>query len=109
MSYRPDHLAIQASVGILALLLSQAQPNAQALPDTRAMTCAQAQDFVLQRGAVVMATGRYTFDRFVSSKAYCTPELNLKAFYAPTADVYECPVAYRCADIFHGNGDRGGN
>ena len=106
MLYRPSRFATHVTVGTLALLLAHAQAVAQALPDTRSMTCAQAQDFVLQRGAVVMATGQYTYDRFVSSHAYCTPELNLKAFYAPTIDVYECPVAYRCTDIFHGNGDR---
>ncbi|NRG19501.1 hypothetical protein HPQ64_17555 [Rhizobiales bacterium] len=106
MIYGPIRLASSIAVGTLTLLLAAVQSHAQALPDTRAMTCAQAQAFVVQSGAVVMATGRYTYDRFVSSQAYCTPELNLKAFYAPTADVYECPVAYRCADIFHGNGDR---
>lgn len=40
-------------------------------PDTRSMTCSQAQALVDQRGGIVMSTGQHTFDRFVSNRSFC--------------------------------------
>lgn len=71
--------------------------SAQARPDTRSMTCAQAQNFVRQRGAVVMTTGRNTFERIVASARYCPPQQNfLRRFNAETSDARHCQVGFTC-------------
>ncbi|MXN65812.1 hypothetical protein GR183_12935 [Stappia sp. GBMRC 2046] len=93
------HRCLIAAAG-LAVLLSSPEARAQARPDTRSMTCAQAQAFVQQRGAVVMSTGQYTYDRFVASRAFCMRDEILKPLYAPTRDTAQCPVAYECRQIF---------
>ncbi|MEJ8476264.1 hypothetical protein [Roseibium algae] len=54
-----------AALGSCVLLASTAA-NGQARPDTRDMTCTQAQALVKQRGEVVMTTGQYTFERFIA-------------------------------------------
>jgi len=71
---------------------------AEARPNTTRMTCGQAQDFVLRHGAAVMDTGPHTFERIVSSQAYCQRSQFLRRFYAPTRDAYQCPVGYRCIE-----------
>lgn len=83
-----------------ALALANTAAFPQARPDTRSMTCAQAQAFVQQRGAVVMSTGQYTYDRFVASRAYCMRDEIVKPLYAPTRDTAQCPVAYECRQIY---------
>ncbi|WP_417671126.1 hypothetical protein [Roseibium sp.] len=78
-----------------AALVSEA--DAQARPDTRKMTCAQAQALVKQRGEVVMTTGANTFERFISSARYCYSRTPLTVpSYAPTKDNKQCPVGKRC-------------
>ena len=80
---------------ILILLLSFAD-IAHARPDVRTMTCAQARALVMQSGAVVLATGRYTYDRYVAGRAYCfTPDINKRAWVA-TADTRQCLIGYTC-------------
>lgn len=68
-----------------------------ARPDTRTMTCAQAQALVKQRGEVVMTTGPTTFDKFVADARYCRPQSNsVRARFAPTKDNPKCAVGNRC-------------
>ncbi|NRG19500.1 hypothetical protein HPQ64_17550 [Rhizobiales bacterium] len=92
----------KSCISLICVLLALANTAslAQARPDTRSMTCAQAQAIVNQRGAVVMSTGQYTYDRFVASRAYCMRDEILKPLYAPTRDTAQCPVAYECRQIF---------
>ncbi|MTI00041.1 hypothetical protein E1297_28980 [Roseibium sp. RKSG952] len=72
---------------------------AQARPDTRNFTCAAAQDFVKQRGQVVMTTGPNTFSRFVADARYCYSHTPLtRAQFAPTKDNPKCAVGRRCVE-----------
>jgi hypothetical protein len=80
-----------------AILVALSVP-ADARPDTRTMTCAQANQLVRQRGAVVMSTGQHTFRRFVASRAYCDPWEVRKTFYAPTRDARQCPISGVCEE-----------
>lgn len=63
-------------------------------PDTRNMTCAQAQSMVSQRGAVVMSTGTHTFNRFVHSMRYCAGSEALFNAFVPTKDNRKCLLRY---------------
>ncbi|CTQ44575.1 hypothetical protein [Roseibium aggregatum] len=66
-------------------------------PDTRSMTCAQAQELVRKSGSIVLTTGQSTFDRFVANGSYCRPQTGqVRAKFAPTRDNPQCSVGYRC-------------
>lgn len=68
-----------------------------ARPDTRKMTCEQAQNLVRKSGSIVLTTGQTTFDRFVANANFCMPQTRqVRAKYAPTSDNPECAVGYRC-------------
>ncbi len=82
-----------AGFAILAVAFPQA---AQARPDTRTMTCQQAQDFVRKSGAVVMTTGPHTFERIVSNRSFCDFDETTWLMVAPTRDVPNCRVGSYC-------------
>ena len=69
---------------------------APARPDTRAMTCTQAQRFVQERGAVVMTTGRHTYERIVTGVGFCQSDEETWIKVAPTRDDPSCRVGYYC-------------
>lgn len=72
---------------------------AQARPYTPIMTCGEAANTVSVNGAIVMDTGPHTYDRFVISRAYCTPHEYTKAAYAYTANNPQCAVGYTCEHL----------
>ena len=69
---------------------------AQGRPDTRRMSCDQAQDLVDRHGAIVMTTGRYTYERIVRNRTYCDYDENVWQVYAPTRDEDRCNIGYKC-------------
>jgi hypothetical protein len=80
------------------LLSAATFPSAgHARPDTRAMTCAQTQALIKRDHAVVLTTGRDTYDRFVRQFGNeCDwPEVPVSTT-VPTKDG-ECLV-YRCEE-----------
>jgi hypothetical protein len=64
-------------------------------PNSTAMTCGQVQSLINQRGAVVLSTGRHTFDRYVANRNFCQHGEFLKREYVPTRDTPRCYVQ-RC-------------
>jgi hypothetical protein len=80
-------------------LLSAAAAAAQGRPDSRTMSCQQVQAFIANQGAVVLTTGRYTYDRYVRNTGQCfsTGEIAVIARIA-AADNPACRV-YRCEAI----------
>ncbi|SDT95926.1 hypothetical protein SAMN05428979_0726 [Stappia sp. ES.058] len=82
-----------------AVLLVLCGSAALARPDTRTMTCAQAQNLVQRSGAIVLSTGQYTYSRFVADRRYCSHYEILRPSYAPTRDTAQCPVAYYCERV----------
>ncbi|WP_254170632.1 hypothetical protein [Roseibium polysiphoniae] len=84
-------------VAIMGVLPLASEVYAQARPDTRTMTCAQAQALVTQRGEVVMTTGPNTFERFIADARFCYSRTPLTApAFAPTKDNQKCDVGKRC-------------
>jgi hypothetical protein len=81
--------------GIAALMAVGTASAALARPDARNMTCEQAQRLIERSGAVVMTTGRHTYDRFVGGRGQCSwPEVPMVT-YVRTSDTRQCPV-YNC-------------
>lgn len=82
---------------VLAVLLSLAATASYAQrPATQAMSCSQAQSLVAHRGAVVLSTGRHTYDRFVKSRYYCATGEWAYTGVAPTRDTGSCTLGYVC-------------
>ena len=88
--------------GLLAsVLIAAPAAQAQGRPNTVNMSCAQAQALVQRSGAIVLGTGGQTYDRYVSSRAYCTPSEITKPAWAPTADTAQCLIGFRCEEYSH--------
>ena len=73
---------------------------AQSQPDTNRMNCAAAQALVMRRGEIVLGTGPSLFDRYVSSRAYCTSTELTEPTFVPTTDNRQCFVGYRCRERY---------
>ena len=59
------------SLILVASTFLSADGLAQPSPLTPAMNCGQAGYLVASRGAIALGTGRYTYDRYVRSQAFC--------------------------------------
>ena len=96
-------MAILLGAGLFA---TGGQALAQAgMPDTRKMSCADVRALVAKRGAVLLATGPNTFDRYVRDNSFCSYPDQVDPQWVPTLDG-SCNVGGgRCWDpsIFYGN------
>ncbi|RIK86886.1 MAG: hypothetical protein DCC69_06220 [Hyphomicrobiales bacterium] len=68
---------------------------AQGRPDARAMSCDQVQATIQSRGAVVLTTGRHTYDRYVAGGHYCSVGEVAMPQTIRTRDGESC-VVYAC-------------
>jgi hypothetical protein len=68
----------------------------QPRPQTPTMSCGQARHLVATRGAIVLGTGRYTYDRYVSGQEFCLVGEWVWPAWVPSADTPQCPVGYTC-------------
>ena len=82
---------------IHALLLLAATISAgEARQLTLNMSCGEAAATVASHGAIVLSTGRHTYERFVSRPGYCEVGMWADRAWAPTADSRSCPLGYVC-------------
>jgi hypothetical protein len=88
-------MASMRKLTILIVLLSFSD-IAFARPDVRTMSCAQASALVWQNGAVVLTTGRYTYDRYVAGQRYCYPPSVIRRAWVATGDTKRCNIGYTC-------------
>ncbi|UDL89467.1 hypothetical protein LGH82_31165 [Mesorhizobium sp. PAMC28654] len=79
-----------------AAMLIAATGFAEARPDTRKMTCEQAQALIRNQNGAVLTTGQNTYDRYVQQfSSECYPQVPTSA-YVNTSDG-PCPL-YRCEE-----------
>jgi hypothetical protein len=71
---------------------------AQSRPSTLQMSCGQARATVASRGAIVLGTGGYTYDRFVGNRNFCEINETIEPAWVPTRDTPQCFIGYRCRD-----------
>jgi hypothetical protein len=83
---------------LVAALLLLAPSAAAARPASYSMTCEEAQALVAANGAVVVSTGRYTYERFVAHVGFCVHGEIVDSAHAPTIDDPQCRIGYRCRD-----------
>jgi hypothetical protein len=91
-------------VASFAVSASAFPETASARPDTRTMTCQQAQEFVRRSGAVVMTTGPRTFERIVANRSFCDFDETTWLMVAPTRDVPNCRVGSYCRTRINDDG-----
>lgn len=56
----------------------------EGMPNTRTMSCADVQALVAKRGAVMLATGPNTYDRYVRDNSYCSYPDQVNPEWVPT-------------------------
>lgn len=83
---------------LLIVALALCSSAAFARPDVTKMTCRDAAGLVDEKGAVVLTTGPYLYDRFVANQSYCGSGEETKAAYVNTLDNNSCRIGYVCAD-----------
>lgn len=83
-------------VFILAFSAVAASAQAQQRPFTPGLPCAQAQQIVVSRGAAVLSTGTYTYDRFVRDRSFCEINEYTEPAWVPARDTPQCFIGYRC-------------
>ncbi|MGU3361321.1 hypothetical protein ACLBWX_13405 [Methylobacterium sp. M6A4_1b] len=91
--------SLSALLAGIVLLPGVAQ--AQARPDTRAMTCAEASALVARAGAIVLSTGPVTYARFVRDGGFCPLPETTQPSWEITRDDPKCFVGYTCRDKFN--------
>jgi hypothetical protein len=82
----------------LMLALIAAYALAQPRPDSTRMSCRQAAGLVQARGALVLGTGRHTYDRYVRDRSFCEITEIAEPAFAPTLDTPQCFVGYVCKE-----------
>jgi len=70
--------------------------------DTNTMTCSQAKTVVKNAGGIVLSTGRYTYERYVRSRAFCELNQTIRSERVSTKDNNRCRIGYRCIDFSGG-------
>ena len=89
-------MAKRITFSVAALLLGMQSAPAQTRPDSLAMTCAQVNGLVKAQGAVVIGTGQYIFDRYVTDRRFCPTFDTTKPAWLRTRDKAQCFVGYTC-------------
>lgn len=69
---------------------------AEARIDVRTLACGDAKSLVWQSGAIVLTTGRHTYDRFVVNERLCPPGHMTRPAYVQTRDAQACEIGYIC-------------
>jgi hypothetical protein len=72
---------------------------AQGRPNSANMTCAQTAGVVASQGAAVIATGPKIYDRYVVSRAFCTPSETTEPAWVATGDQPRCFIGYTCKEL----------
>jgi hypothetical protein len=67
-----------------------------------AMPCAQVAGLIQARGAAVLSTGPYTYERVVRDQGFCEAETTTVPAYVRTADTGQCFAGYRCRQTSRG-------
>ena len=62
------------------------------------MSCSQAAGLVASSGAIVLGTGGYTYDRFVTDERFCLRSETTDPAWVAAGDTPQCFVGYRCRE-----------
>jgi hypothetical protein len=88
--------AMERAVIVLVLSALTTGAQAQTRPLTVSMPCEASRQLVLARGAVVLGTGGYTYDRFVRDQSFCAIGEYTRQAFVLSLDTPTCFVGYSC-------------
>ena len=86
---------------VLAVLAAHAASAQERVP-APALPCARVAGIVQARGAAVLSTGPYTYDRVVRDQGFCEFETTAAPAFVPSADNPQCFAGYRCRQTNRG-------
>jgi hypothetical protein len=92
---QPIRVSRRVALPLLAALAAS-PAQAQARPDTLALSCREAAALVNRGGAVVLGTGPNIYDRYVREIRFCSGAEQLKAEWVKTRDNPQCFIGYTC-------------
>ena len=81
---------------IMSFCLATTAVIAQTRPSTPSLPCARVANLVQSQGAIVLGTGVYSYDRFVSGGNFCGINEFPDPAWVSSADNPQCYVGYRC-------------
>jgi hypothetical protein len=88
------------------LLLMGSEAWSQGRPVSTTLTCSRAAGLVASQGAVVLGTGVYSYDRYVSGSNHCGLGETTEPAWIPTVDNPQCFVGYQCRQRFQRQSSR---
>ena len=94
-------LARALTIALIAVTALPPVASAQVVGDripAPALPCGQVLAAVNQRGATLVSTGPYTYERLVRDIGFCTIEQATEPYYGPSANAGQCFLGYRCKD-----------
>jgi len=80
----------------LSAILLATSSYAQPRPSTVNRPCGASQQLVFGRGAIVLGTGGFGYDRFVRDRTFCEFNEYIEPAVVPSLDTPQCFVGYRC-------------
>lgn len=83
-------------IAATALMSLSTQSFAQPRPSTVNMPCSSSQQLVFSRGAIVLGTGGFSYDRFVRDRTFCEFNEYIRPAWVPSGDTPQCFVGYVC-------------
>ena len=87
---------------LLAALLGAKAVAAQERVPAQAMPCSQLAGLIQTRGAAVLSTGPFTYERVVRDQGFCETETMAVPIFVPSADNRQCFAGYRCRQTNRG-------
>jgi hypothetical protein len=85
---------------LVVLAATASQGFAQVAAFTPALSCRAAAYIVVARGAVVLATTRDRYDRYVSNQGACSRDEDMKPAWVQSADNASCFIGYTCEHVY---------
>jgi hypothetical protein len=95
---------IRAGIGLATCMISAGSALAQERPSALDISCGRAKSLVTSNGSVVLGTGPFTYELFVSGVRFCLRPQVTEPAWVRTADDPRCFVGYRCRDSDLDNG-----
>lgn len=85
------------AIAVSMLAASVLPAMAQGRPDARTMSCERVQALIAEHGAVVLTTGRHTYDRYVVDTRFCEMREVARPVVITTQGGESC-VVFECRD-----------
>ena len=81
---------------VLTLVLVTTSSHAPPRPSTVDRSCGTNQQLLFSRGAIVLGTGEFSYDRFVRDRRFCEFNEYTEPAFVPSLDTPQCFGGYRC-------------